>query len=72
MSNLDKLIKLSRRGKKLTCITAYDASFAKYLDNSDIDIILVGDSLGQVVKGDNSTHHVTLDEIIYHGKCVKS
>ena len=72
MSNLDKLIKLSRRGKKLTCVTAYDASFAKYLDNSDIDIILVGDSLGQVVKGDNSTHHVTLDEIIYHGKCVKS
>ena len=46
MSNLYKLIKLSRRGKKLTCITAYDASFAKYLDNSDIDKILVGDSLG--------------------------
>jgi len=72
MSNLDKLIKLSRKGKKLTCITAYDASFAKYLDNSCIDIILVGDSLGQVIKGDSSTHHVTLDEIIYHSKCVKS
>ena len=72
MSNLDKLIKLSRRGKKLTCVTAYDASFAKYLDNSCIDIILVGDSLGQVIKGDSSTHNVTLDEIIYHSKCVKS
>tara|TARA_Y100000389_G_scaffold151214_1_gene150940 strand:+ start:1045 stop:1788 length:744 start_codon:yes stop_codon:yes gene_type:complete len=72
MSNLDKLIKLFKRGKKLTCITAYDASFAKYLDKSDIDIILVGDSLGQVIKGDKSTHHVTIDEIIYHSKCVKS
>jgi 3-methyl-2-oxobutanoate hydroxymethyltransferase len=72
MSNLEKLIKLSKRGKKLTCITAYDASFAKYLDDSYIDIILVGDSLGQVIKGDTSTHHVTLDEIIYHSKCVKS
>tara|TARA_Y100000389_G_scaffold147851_1_gene146817 strand:+ start:395 stop:1138 length:744 start_codon:yes stop_codon:yes gene_type:complete len=72
MSNLDKLIKLYSRGKKLTCITAYDASFAKYLDKSGIDIVLVGDSLGQVIKGDKSTHHVTLDEIIYHSKCVKS
>ena len=72
MSNLDKLIKLYSRGKKLTCITAYDASFAKYLDKSNIDIILVGDSLGQVIKGDKSTHNVILDEIIYHSKCVKS
>jgi 3-methyl-2-oxobutanoate hydroxymethyltransferase len=72
MTNLDKLIKLYHRGKKLTCITAYDASFAKYLDKSGIDIILVGDSLGQVIKGEKSTHNVTLDEIIYHTKCVKS
>ena len=72
MNKLQKLINLYKRGKKISCITAYDASFSKYLDAMGIDIILVGDSLGQVIKGEKSTHNVSLGEIIYHSKCVKS
>ena len=72
MSKLSKLLNLYRRGKKISCITAYDASMSKYLESSGIDIILVGDSLGQVIKGEKNTHGVTLDEITYHTRCVKS
>ena len=53
-------------------ITGYDASIAKYLEALQVDIILVGDSLGQVIKGEKSTHNVSLDEIIYHTSCVRS
>ena len=72
MSKLSKLINLSKRGKQISCITAYDASMSKYLESSGVDIILVGDSLGQVIKGEKTTHGVTLDEIEYHTRCVKS
>ena len=72
MNKLNKLIKLYKRGKKLSCVTAYDASMSKYLDSCGIDIILVGYSLGQVIKGQKSTHNVTMKEIIYHASCVKS
>ncbi len=72
MSKLTKLLNLYRRGKKISCVTAYDASMSKYLESSGVDIILVGDSLGQVIKGEKSTHGVTLDEITYHTRCVKS
>ena len=72
MSKLSKLLNLHKRGKKISCITAYDASVSKYLESSGIDIILVGDSLGQVIKGEKTTHGVTLDEITYHARCVKS
>ena len=50
MSKLSKLLNLYRRGKKISCITAYDASMSKYLESSGVDIILVGDSLGQSYK----------------------
>ena len=50
MSKLSKLLDLYKRGKKISCITAYDASMSKYLESSGVDIILVGDSLGQVIK----------------------
>ena len=72
MNKLNKLIKLYRGGKKLSCITAYDASMSKYLDSFGIDIILVGDSLGQVIQGQKTTHNVTTREVIYHAGCVKS
>ena len=72
MSKLSKLLNLFRRGKKISCITAYDASMSKYLECLGIDIILVGDSLGQVIKGEKTTHGVTLDEMTYHTRCVKS
>ena len=45
---------------------------AKYLESSEIDIVLVGDSLGQVIKGEKTTHDVSLDEINYHTKCVRA
>ena len=70
MSKLGKFLKNFNRRKKISCITAYDASMSKFLDSKGIDIILVGDSLGQVIKGDKTTHDVTINEIIYHARCV--
>ena len=55
---------------QIVCVTCYDASFAKILDDLKIDIVLVGDSLGIVIKGDEDTHSVKKDEIIYHTSCV--
>lgn len=72
MKTNNRLKKLYKSGRRISCITAYDATFSNFLDNLGVDIILVGDSLGQVIKGDNSTHRVTLDDILYHSKCVKS
>ncbi|NBX75868.1 MAG: 3-methyl-2-oxobutanoate hydroxymethyltransferase [Proteobacteria bacterium] len=55
---------------KLVCVTAYDYTFAKLLDESGVDIILVGDSLGMVVQGNSNTLSVTLEQMIYHTQCV--
>jgi len=57
------------RGEKLTMLTAYDATFSSLVDQAGIDMILVGDSLGMVVQGLDSTIPVTLDEVIYHTRC---
>jgi len=59
-----------RKQEKITMLTAYDYSMAKILDESGIDSILVGDSLGMTMQGKDSTLSVTLDEMIYHSKCV--
>ena len=72
MTALTNLLKSYRKGVMLSCVTAYDASIAKYLETQGINIVLVGDSLGQVIKGDKSTHNVSFEEIIYHAKCVTS
>ncbi len=72
MSKLDKLLKYYKEGKKISCVTAYDASMSKFLESQDINIVLVGDSLGQVIKGDKTTHAVSIEDIIYHTKCVMS
>ena len=72
MKKNNRLNKFNAGEKYISCITSYDATFSHFLDRLGVDIILVGDSLGQVIKGDNSTHRVSLDEIIYHSKCVKS
>ena len=72
MKKNNRLKKLHLGEKNISCITSYDATFYNFLDRLGVDIILVGDSLGQVIKGDNSTHRVSLDEIVYHSKCVKS
>jgi 3-methyl-2-oxobutanoate hydroxymethyltransferase len=56
--------------EKITLITAYDYTTAKCLDAAEIDIVLIGDSLGQVVLGYNTTLQVTLDDVIHHTKAV--
>ncbi|MDY6820938.1 MAG: 3-methyl-2-oxobutanoate hydroxymethyltransferase [Deferribacterota bacterium] len=56
---------------KIACLTCYDYYSAKILDSCDIDLVLVGDSLGMVFKGEENTLSVTVDEIIYHTKAVK-
>lgn len=57
-------------GEKFACLTAYDASFAALEDHAGVDLILVGDSLGMVLHGHESTVPVTVDDIIYHCKSV--
>jgi 3-methyl-2-oxobutanoate hydroxymethyltransferase len=58
------------RGTKLTVLTAYDYTGARLLDEAGVDCILVGDSLGMVVQGQPHSLTVTLDEMIYHTRCV--
>ena len=58
-------------GNKLSMLTAYDYSIAKIIDESGVNGILIGDSLGMVIKGDEDTLAVTMEEIIYHTKAVK-
>jgi 3-methyl-2-oxobutanoate hydroxymethyltransferase len=57
-------------GEKIVMLTTYDASFARLANEAGVDCLLVGDSLGMVVQGQTSTVPVTLDEMIYHTKCV--
>lgn len=64
------LIKMKQEGKKITALTAYDYPFARMLDQAGIEIILVGDSLGMVVQGKETTLPVTMDESIYHTSMV--
>jgi 3-methyl-2-oxobutanoate hydroxymethyltransferase len=59
-----------RRGEKLTMLTAYDATFAGLVDAAGIDMILVGDTLGVMVQGHNTTLPVTLGDVVYHTACV--
>jgi 3-methyl-2-oxobutanoate hydroxymethyltransferase len=59
-----------RRGERIAMLTAYDFAFARIFDQSGIDVLLVGDSLGNVVQGQETTLPVTLDEIVYHTRLV--
>jgi len=66
-----KLINMKKGGEKIAALTAYDFLMAKFLDEAGVDIILVGDTLGNVVQGNLTTLTVTVDEMIYHAKIVK-
>ncbi|MBY0266095.1 MAG: 3-methyl-2-oxobutanoate hydroxymethyltransferase [Burkholderiales bacterium] len=69
-TTLSNLHKMMRDGQKITMLTAYDASFAALLDAAGIDTLLIGDSLGNVLQGHESTLPVTLRDMVYHTACV--
>jgi len=64
------LIEKKQKGEKITVLTAYDALMGQWLDAADIDVALVGDSLGNVVAGHATTLPVTLDQMVYHTQAV--
>jgi 3-methyl-2-oxobutanoate hydroxymethyltransferase len=65
------LLEMKRRGEKITALTCYDYSTAKILNEAGVDVLLVGDSLGNVKLGYENTLAVTVDDMIYHAKAVK-
>ena len=65
-----KIRRMKSRGQRISMLTAYDATFARMFDEAEIDILLVGDSLGMVIQGQDSTLPVTVDEVIYHCRAV--
>lgn len=67
---LPALKKRKKAGEKIVCLTAYDASFAYVLSSEGVEVILIGDSLGMVLQGHNSTLPVTPKHIAYHVECV--
>jgi 3-methyl-2-oxobutanoate hydroxymethyltransferase len=64
------LAEAKRNGQKLVMLTAYDAGFARAFDANGVDLILIGDSLGMVVQGHDSTLPVTTDDMVYHTRAV--
>jgi len=68
---LTQLRKFKEKGEKISCLTAYDASFAHLIDQAGIEILLVGDSLGMVIQGHDSTLPVTVEDMIYHCRLVR-
>ena len=68
--NIEQLKTFKQSANKITCLTAYDASFAKLFDECGIDVILVGDSLGNVIQGSENTLGVTMEDMVYHTQSV--
>ena len=64
------LLRLKQRGEKITCVTSYDASFTRLLEQAGVEVLLVGDSLGMVIQGHESTLPVRMADMIYHTACV--
>ncbi|CAM3634582.1 3-methyl-2-oxobutanoate hydroxymethyltransferase [Corallococcus sp. ZKHCc1 1396] len=64
------LKRLKQSGQKICMVTAYDATFARILDEGGADVLLVGDSLGMVIQGQDSTLPVTMDQMVYHSAAV--
>jgi 3-methyl-2-oxobutanoate hydroxymethyltransferase len=62
---------MKQNGERFCCLTAYDATFAKVLDSAGVEVILVGDSLGMVIQGEESTLAVDMDDMVYHTRCVQ-
>jgi 3-methyl-2-oxobutanoate hydroxymethyltransferase len=68
--NVSTLRDMKESGEPIACLTAYDASYASLVDAAGIDLVLVGDSLGMVIQGHDTTVPVTVSDIIYHTKMV--
>ena len=67
---LSTLARMKADGHKIASLTCYDASFAVLLDEANVDVVLVGDSLGMVIQGHDTTVPVTMDDIVYHTRSV--
>ncbi|SET54711.1 ketopantoate hydroxymethyltransferase [Nitrosomonas marina] len=69
-TSISSLQKIYQNGEKFTVLTCYDATFSQVLEACGVDVLLVGDSLGNVIQGEETTLSVTLEQIIYHTRCV--
>ena len=67
---VERLRRMKAAGERIACLTGYDASFGRLLDEAGVDLILVGDSLGMLVGGHETTVPVTMDEMVYHTAAV--
>jgi 3-methyl-2-oxobutanoate hydroxymethyltransferase len=67
---LTTLVRMKEEGERIACLTCYDASFAALVDEADADVALVGDSLGMVIQGHDTTVPVTMDHVVYHCRAV--
>jgi ketopantoate hydroxymethyltransferase len=68
---LNSLAALKAKGERFACVTAYDATFAEIASSTGIEVLLVGDSLGMVIQGHDSTLPVTMEDILYHLDAVR-
>ncbi len=70
--NINTLRDMKSRQEKFACLTAYDATFSHLASTSGVEVLLVGDSLGMVLQGHDSTVPVTMEDMRYHTQCVKN
>ena len=68
--NVSTLRTMKEEGEPIACLTAYDASFAALVDTAGVDLVLVGDSLGMVIQGHDTTVPVTVNDVVYHTRAV--
>lgn len=68
--SINELTNMKQHGEKISCLTAYDASFSAVIDKVGVDIMLVGDSLGMVVQGHRTTLPVSINDMVYHTRWV--
>ena len=69
-TTLSSLRKMKEQGEKFTCLTSYESTLTSKICDAGVDVVLVGDSLGMVIQGHDSTLPVTMDQLIYHLECV--
>ena len=67
---ITELARMKKSAEPISCLTVYDYSFASMMDAAGVEVLLVGDSLGMVIQGNSTTLPVTVDDVIYHTRCV--